>query len=162
MASATSCTSWRRICSSSSPGTPARSTAIATGGRPGFGRTAATQTSHRSVLSGTSASQSSRLSMTAPLAWPSVRIRAVTRSARPRGAPRWRGSGCSGEADVRRIWPSGISMTSTAWAAKIRAAPAAAARASPSKVSAALMSSATLVSAVSRAAVRSARCRARE
>ena len=86
----------------------------------------------------------------------------MTRSASPRGAPRCLGSGCSGEADVRRIWPSGISITSTAWAAKIRAAPAAAARASPSKVSAALMSSATLVSAVSRVAVRSARCRARE
>ena len=100
--------------------------------------------------------------MTAPRAWLSARIRAVTVSASPGGAPRWSGSGRSGEADVRRIWPSGISMTSTAWAEKIRAAPAAAARASPSKVSAALMSSATLVSMVSRDAVRSARCRARE
>ena len=34
--------------------------------------------------------------MTAPLAWLSARIRAATRSARPRGAPRCRGSGRSG------------------------------------------------------------------
>ena len=99
--------------------------------------------------------------MTAPLDWLSARIRAAIRSVRPPGAPRGRGSGRSGDADVRRIWPSGISMISTAWAAKIRAAPAAAARTRASKVSAALMSSATLVSPLSRAAVRSARCRAR-
>ena len=53
--------------------------------------------------------------MTAPLAWPSARTCRVTRSVRPRRAPRCLGSGRSGDADVRRIWPSGISMTSTAW-----------------------------------------------
>ena len=117
--------------------------------------------SHRSVLSGTRRSQSSRESMTAALAWPVPSTRPLTRSATAAEAPRCRGSGCSGEADVRRIWPSGICRSRTAWAANIRAAPAAAARASPSKVSAALMSSATLVSAASRDAVRSARCLAR-
>jgi hypothetical protein len=82
-------------------------------------------------------------------------------STTPPGAPRCRVAACPDEAEVRRIWPSGICTMSTAWAAKIRAAPAAAARTSPSKVPAALMSSATPVSAVSSDAVRSARCRAR-
>jgi hypothetical protein len=134
----------------------------ATGGRSGLVRTAARQTSSRSVLSGIRRSHSSALSDATALAWRSPSTRAATRSARAGGPPRRTGSGRCGEADVLLTWPSGICRRRTAWTPNTRAAPAAAARASPPNVSAALMSMFTLARTDSSAAVRSARCRARE
>ena len=147
---------------SSSPDRPAPSTVIAVGGLPGLTRAAATQTSTRSVLSGTMRSQSSRPMVTIALPCAGAehalrdtvqRARAGRRAARARdrrGGPTSAGPG-------RRASPASARRATE----KIRAAPAAAAAASPSKVSAALMSRVALASAASMAAVRSARVLAR-
>ncbi len=89
---------------SSSPEMPARSTTMAAGGLPGLVRAAATQTSARSVLSGT---------MAQPVLPADGRDRADLRRGRARArrpgrpAPAGRRAapspGCPGDADIRRI-----------------------------------------------------------
>ena len=146
---------------SSPPDRPAPSTVITVGGLPRLTRAAATQTSTRSVLSGTRRSQSSRPMATTALPAPGPSTRSATPSRSPGRPPRRTGAGPPGRPDIRRSWPSGISSISTASTEKIRAASAAATATSPSKVSAALMSRVVLASAASMAAVRSARVLAR-